>query len=1123
MGLNVNGSNAEYWRDDNPFLYCWHRFGDDLPPNNFQGDTPEDSRSGTMTDSSMYRGHLAFRGNAGAGFGINNATQQVSGIAPASSGVPQVSGMQFGGFGGSTWVDTVHGHAFWFHHMRGNTGDQDENPHLTDESTGASRGRFSFGRETMHSGMMIAGWMQLPDAVGTPAAFRPIWGNGDLSRQDLGLNFANWEIAFTPQDDSGSSNVLRLILRHAAALTGGTGADGSSPFFNVSALTSTVDNAGTAFPVPLNEPFFFAFTVHRELETASQNPAPHQGPNSWGVAGSGLATMYLGTASSGLFKVAEHRFEGTDLRGTRNPPIYTLAQRESTVDDGVGNFSAPAGSIFDEFVFVHDGYMGFDRIEHLMNSGILTFPENNPERPEFIPQLPGTDDLQAYFTFDLADNTADAAQNSAPLTSGIFQGNYGTRNRPVAGIRGGSGMQILPSTTAILRNNDMTPATSAQNFNVPVGSGYNHLWPGLERTGQQTWIGWIRPGQLTSTVFHPVVGWRADRDGHHAWSAGDWANGFGSSDGVFFGGGQYNHLDGGISFSNSGSFDTLQNSGPNQGAASSHSNNQGFAANDWQLWAICIDFEKGILYHVKDAKHLVLDSLRVTAASGWTDVELLNNSTFSAADKTTLGAAWGFTKAHSSTETIGSIVDDWAAYDRILTLPEMSGYALSGIEVFPIVSPLDTSFKRTFGYWQFDSESEQIYDPTGVSGIRYNDESWYRHHFTSVSGQFEVVNENMNSLIGNGSLKVNLSGSMLNVNQIDHGAILDFSSAQIFETSGFSCGAWMNLPSGDLETQGNGSSGLFGDHHIMGAWDQASDNQSWQLGIRDNKPFFTIKGSGFPTSELVSDDEVPFEEDFFIMAQVFPSGAVMAAEIYLGNDPSTIEDFRLVARDESFNAAPILNLIGVGASGFSVLNVPHRQQGFPSGTRMQGPFVYAGAFNDEVGADVTLSIGRIKQAGVNDNILASGGVSNTDPSNISHWRFDTPSAKIVDHGKEQNFLRLINTDGNKISIQPAFHSSGAFIRREEYLDTLPNNTQTRRLNLGSGNSSWTLLSWVVPPVDAAVDTLNIIAAKGAATTGLQIFTPQDSQTLTANANTNTAVAQNGALAPGRAESYCAHL
>lgn len=1114
MTLNIHGSNAEYWRDDNPFIRLWLRFGDDLPVNNFQGDTPEDHFSGCLRDSSTARAHLAYR--SGAGFSVVGLP--VSGIAPAGSGTPQASGLQLGGFGGSTWIDEAHGHVLFHHHMIGNPLNQRQNPHIENETTGTGRGRNSFGSVTQQSGFMVAGWLKIPAGASTPAAFRPLYGDGQITATMGGS--PNWLVHYVPQDDSGSSDVLRLVLRHNAALsTGGT--NGNSPFWNGSSFTSTVDNAGTPFNVPVDEPFFFCFTVHKGLTADAQTPAPYlTNVAGFGGSGSGLLTMYLGTESSGLFKVSEHLINGTEIRGRPGEAeVYAFGNRERNVLTSQSNRGMPAGTVVDEFVVVQDGYMGFDRIEHYMNSGILQFPENNPERPEFVPQNPGTDKLQAYYTFDLADSATEgeigfAGENSAPETSGIFQSAYGNRCRPIAGIRGGSGVR-MSAAPFFNRNAPLTSAILAQFWNVPVGSGYNHLWPDIKRTGQMTWILWMLPSRTNNTLWMPIVGWRAGGNRHHAWSTHQWQDGFGSVGGPHFSNGEYDHNGGGWQYSVSGALATT-NSGPNGLTNLAGGNNAGFQADDWQLWALCIDFTNGLLYHVKDAKHVVIDSLNMVDASGWDANELLSNTSFSLAQRTTLGAAFMVSRANNLTEQNPALYDDLAVYDRILTLPEMSGYALSGIAVAPIVSPLDTSFKRTLGYWKLDQAGEEVYDPEGVSGIRYSDSSWYRHHLTNVSGSFSIDSDTMNSRVGDESLRINTSGAMLSTEAQNHGANLDFSSRRIFESSGFMCGTWMFLPSGDLETQGNGSSGLFGDHHIMGAWGQSPQDRSWQLGVRDNKPYFAMTPSGSLVSELVADGDIPFERDFFIFAQTFPSGGLQVAEIYLGETPATLEDLTLVARDESFVATLPENLDNVGPSGFSLLNVPDRQQGFPSGTRLQGPFVYGGSFNDDVGSAITSNIAQVKRAGINDNVLSSGlGVSVTDPSNISHWRFDQPGAKIPDVGKEQNFLRLINQDAHTIGIEPAIHSSGAIIRRTEYLDTLPNNTQTRRLDLGSGNSSWTVLSWIIPPAEAAVDTVNMITAKGAAVSGTQIFTPQNSQALNANASGKVTVGQNGDLAPGQ--------
>lgn len=1099
MVLRLHGSNEDYWRDDNPFIMAWHRFGDDLPVNNFVGDTPEDHFSGCLVDSSNKRAHLAHR------LTFSSIGLPVSGIAPWS-----VSGLQLGGFAGSSWIDEGHNGILHYHHTIGNPSDQSEDPHIMDDGTNTTgRGRFAFGTETQTSGMMIAGWCQIPAGASTPTAFRPLWGDGEINNA-LGTR-PRWLIHYVPQDDSGDPDVIRLVVRTNGTFSNGTGTNGNSPFFNGSNRTVTVDNANTPWPVPLDEPFFWCFTMHQALHPDTQNPDPFTGSFA-GLGGnqSGLLTLYLGTTNSGLFKVASAPFEGTEVRAPSadaNLNRFAIGNRENLTRGANNARGMPAGTVLDEMVFVQDGYMSFDRIEHYMNSGIQAFPENNPERPEFVPVLPGTDKLQAYFSFDLADSPEDAAQNSAPETSGIFQAIYGTNCRPVEGIRGGSGMRML-NTPSLLRSSSLTQSNHFQFFNVPIGSGRNHLFPDLNRGGKQTWIGWIRPGERSTDLYMPIIGWRAGSDQSTAWGKQDWTNGTRTTAGVALNNGTFNLSDGGAEFAISG-FGFSSSSESTK--TSVGGNNMGYWPGRWQLWALCIDFENGVMYHVKDAKHVHYETNKLLP-SGWSDESLLSNAVFNPADRTTMGAGWMFSRTATIAETDQNIwVDDWAVYDRILTLPEMSGYALSGIIAPSLVSPLNTSLKRTLGYWKFDGE--QLYDPEGVSGIRYDDSSWYRHHLNNTSGQFSISTNSMNTNIGNASLQVETSGSMLHILQVDHGSNLDLSSPQIASSSGFMCGTWLYLPSGDLSTEGNGSSGLYGDHHVMGAWGQAFNDQSWQLGIRDNQPYISVTPSGGLPSILVANGEVPFDEEFFLFAQVFPSGNFTSAEIFIGTN-SDDTSFYAVGESPTFIGTPLSNLEATSTSGFSVLNAPHLEQGFPQQTRMQGAFVYAGSFNDNVGSAIRSNIGQLKRVGVTDQALTSGAVSTSDPSNVSHWRFDTFAAKVPDVGREQNFLRLINTDGHTIGLTSAYHGSGVIIRQNEYLDTLPNNGQTRRLDLGSGTKSWTVLSWVVPPVDASVNTLNTIVSKDADESGVQIFTPQASQNLNASASGRTTSAQNGQLAPG---------
>ena len=105
----AHGSNAEYWRDDNPFIVAWHRFGDDLPANFFKGSTPEDHLSGLMTDTSMAKGHLMSRLTPSTSF------SPTSGIAPWS-----VSGIKFDG---ASWSDGSHLGVIGYHRHIGGVGD----------------------------------------------------------------------------------------------------------------------------------------------------------------------------------------------------------------------------------------------------------------------------------------------------------------------------------------------------------------------------------------------------------------------------------------------------------------------------------------------------------------------------------------------------------------------------------------------------------------------------------------------------------------------------------------------------------------------------------------------------------------------------------------------------------------------------------------------------------------------------------------------------------------------------------------------------------------------------------------------------------------------------------------
>ncbi|MDX1409576.1 MAG: LamG-like jellyroll fold domain-containing protein, partial [Saprospiraceae bacterium] len=396
----------------------------------------------------------------------------------------------------------------------------------------------------------------------------------------------------------------------------------------------------------------------------------------------------------------------------------------------------------------------------------------------------------------------------------------------------------------------------------------------------------------------------------------------------------------------------------------------------------------------------------------------------------------------------------------------------------------------------------QNYDPEAVSGFRFNDESWYRHHLTNISGLFSFNATALNPRIASQSLQVDLSGSMVSLERVFTGANLDFSTIQAMGPSGFSAGCWMYLPSGDLETQGNGSSGLFGDHMFMGAWSQETTEQSWFIGMSEG----ALRGRvvlGDGTLREFSTNLTPvYNAPFFVGLDMQPSGGSLLGRMVYSEDAT---DFSLDFIHESTFGVAAQILQPASASGFSLFNGPNLDYGFPSGTRMNNPFVFGGAPNETEWIS-------IKRAGVNEVSLGSGSISATDPDNISHWKFDTVGSRFIDFGKEQNYLYPVNLDGHIGGVFEAIHGSGVVVREQEYLDTLPFNPNSRRLDLGSGTQSWTFLGWVKPPIVSDSDE-HTIMAKSASLSGIRVFTPADSLQLTANASGNVCRGENGNLAP----------
>ena len=366
----AHGSNAEYWRDDNPLIQSWYRFGDDFPANNFipvNGDTTEDYLSGLMTDSSMSRAHLMSKLLPVDSF------SPTSGIAPWS-----VSGLKCDG---ASWTDTVSNCVLGIHRYGppGST-ETHADKNCSDDSRGF--GYKGFGTHTQHSGMMIAGWTQFEDITDRPDIRRGLWGNFDNS---FNGGHAQWQVFYTKADPNTATPnhpTLRFVYKNWIFLNGGDGAKGTNSLWNAEAENATVDNANTPHIIPIGEPVFWCFTVHRELDD-NLNPAPGQfgvfnTNGTFGTHGSGLLTMYLGTTTSGLFKVAAERILSISANGLANDGINNTQPTQTAIGNlpevlrGANQRPMPVNSIFDEYVYVNDGYMSEDRIAHYMNSGILT-------------------------------------------------------------------------------------------------------------------------------------------------------------------------------------------------------------------------------------------------------------------------------------------------------------------------------------------------------------------------------------------------------------------------------------------------------------------------------------------------------------------------------------------------------------------------------------------------------------------------------------------------------------------------------------------------------------------------------------------------------------------------------
>lgn len=1012
----LHGTQAEYWRSDNPFIIGWYRLGEDEYP--IGGTVGEPER----TDSGPRHHHLATNQSP------DTYIVHVSGVAPWSS-----SGVMFDG----TWPETGANRALRL--------DSDYYRDRTDFST---LGYYGVGNAA-NSGVTIMGWARIPHSAVNPTTPRRLWANIEGSTSS---NDGEWAVDF---------RVDTRILEFTYNSFGTS----STPAGAVHTVDSSDDPDGT---IPPDEPFFFACQVNKGNPISSNLVGE----------GSGILRIFLGTTVSGLHEVgalpivvpSTNFWRGDNtMHGNTNFP-YTMGADPVSARGNTSSRSLPPSSIIDEFIVIGDGNLDVDRMIHYMNNGITQDAQDPLSLVEgFAPELPGTDDLVAYWTFDeqgganTSPNTPVAVNLDMTLNGVSF----------VDGIRGGSG--IRPNSFIDSYSVETFPTDKTGLAHVIGGSGLNHLFPEHD----QTWIGWVRSEGVNNRGG--AVGWFSDTSNRHI--AAYW-----------------NTYIFGVASIRSDQIDmgVTPSGGPSDRIASVGGISAGFNPNsarsmdngDWHLLGIVFDITHGfirVVYDAIDVYPMLIDNL---TGSGLTKEHLISGPDNA-----------GFVLGNIDVSSRCSY-DDWAVYDRILSVPEMSGYALSGIEITPVIPPIDTSLKRTLGYWKMGEP--EVFDPTNVSGLRFNDESWYRHHLTNVSGNFQQ-GEFLNDKLGATTAEVTASGSIAAVASVDSSANLDFSASGVWASSGFTAGCWMYLPSGDLQTQGNGSSGLVGDRIFMGVWGQdADDDQSWFLGMRDNKFLSVLKLPGLPASAVESESGVPFNTPFFAAMKAVPSGGQTVVEVFQSTEPNDPNDIQLVARDIGISSTNNLN--GGGTSGFAVLGAANLEYGFPSGTRIQGPFVYAGGLSE---ADLT----RAKVAGVEEITLASGAVSIVDPDNISHWRFDERGAQFEDRGQAQNFLKVVNLDGHQAGTDIAIHTSGVVIRDNEYYET-GFNAEPSGLDLATDNKSWTFLTWVKPNASVPLIGESVIMGKGGAESGIEIFTLANSLNPVSRASGITTQSYNGSLAPG---------
>jgi len=737
---------------------------------------------------------------------------------------------------------------------------------------------------------------------------------------------------------------------------------------------------------------------------ANRYPLPATGSGIfWAVVYENTST--LGTAAgSGIFKIyiGDCRSSGVTEAATQvisNRANVMMEQVENTTEPltlGLRSTQAataafiPDGSILDD-ISMWQYALTVPQLEHIKNSGITVVSDSMPVGNEGTPVRPGTNDLKTYWTFDNNNNAIVLGENSAPSTSGRYDMHINAADvTPVPGVRGGSGIKI--------NNNDNPPG---QGVTLYRNSGFPELFPS-DPFGSFTWIGWVKH----NTAFHNFsFGWNRNdvigatdpkqRMGHGRRNTEPSVGG------------------GLIQFDASGQVENVTTENMTQGS------NLRPPLGAWTLLAAVWDNTNRLCYSVINANKIL--GFQHGPPSGFSRSRFDVSSPDADAKWTLL--------PHVASANLD--FDDWAIYNRVLTFPEMSGYALFGIATGEVESEFNTSDPRILGYWPLSSSGSY-----GLNGFRFEDSSFYLHHLIGIQGEFATTTAIQDTETA--ALKLLSSGSLLHLNQANHGANLDFSQREVW-ASGFTAGLWINIPPGiNINEQ---------DIHLMGAYGNSSDGDDspWQLAIIDGKVAARVYLNG-ATSSIISDTDFSFGEDVFLAVSMRPSGNNTSIHLYSGMLDITVSEIysnSVLGRD----------FIPVTTSGFSLFNIPNytlsigTNIGCPSGTVCQAPFVMAD-FITESGLD------NIREAGMTKSTISAATVSSTDPSNISHWKFDFNSELISDAGQDQYYLAKLGTD--TYILASGIHASGIRVSTQSWFQTQPGNNS--RLNIGSG--SFTVLGWL---------------------------------------------------------------